>query len=118
MAKGTEPQLLPRLRVVDGETIILGPGKADLLDAIRRHGSLRDAADELGMSYMRAWRLTQTMNAAFRQPVVLLSRGGRTHGGAELTAIGREALELYRAMEADTLRAPRTAWKGLKRLLR
>ena len=118
MARRTEPQLLPRLRVIDGETIVLGPGKADLLDAIERHGSLRDAADEIGMSYMRAWRLVQTMNAAFREPVVVLSRGGRTHGGAELTDIGRQALDLYRAMEADTRRATRTAWKELRKLLR
>ena len=118
MAKGHEPRLLPRLRVLDGETIVLGPGKADLLDAIERQGSLRDAADQIGMSYMRAWRLIQTMNAAFREPVVLLRRGGRTHGGAALTAGGREALDLYRAMEANSLRATRTAWRRLRKLLR
>jgi molybdate transport system regulatory protein len=118
MAKASGPRLLPRLRVIDGETIVLGPGKADLLDAVERLGSLRDAADEIGMSYMRAWRLTKTMNAAFSQPVVVLSRGGTTHGGAELTPLGREALALYRSMEAETLRATRTAWKGLRKLLR
>jgi len=118
MARGNEPRLLPRLRVLQGETIVLGPGKADLLEAIARHGSLREAAGEIGMSYMRGWRLVQTMNAAFRQPVVILSRGGRAHGGAELTAVGREALALYRAMESEALRATRTAWKGLRKLLR
>lgn len=118
MAKANDPRLLPRLRVVDRETIVLGPGKADLLQAIEHHASLRHAAGDIGMSYMRAWRLIQTMNAAFREPVVLLSRGGRMHGGAELTEVGREALTLYRAMERDALRATRTGWKALRKLLR
>ncbi len=118
MARGNEPRLLPRLRVLQGETIVLGPGKADLLEAIARHGSLREAAGEIGMSYMRGWRLVQTMNAAFRQPVVILSRGGRAHGGAELTALGHQALNLYRSMEVETLHATRTSWKALRRLLR
>jgi molybdate transport system regulatory protein len=118
MAKRNEPRLLPRLRVVDGETIILGPGKADLLAAIESLGSLRDAAEAVGMSYMRAWRLIQTMNEEFREPVVLLTRGGTSHGGTELTATGREALELYRTMEGETLRATAAAWKRLRKLLR
>lgn len=42
----------PRIRVVrdDDSTIVLGPGKADLLDAIARTGSIRAAAEQLGMS--------------------------------------------------------------------
>jgi len=39
-----KPSLKPRIRVTRGEEILLGPGKADLLDAIRRRGSLRDAS--------------------------------------------------------------------------
>ena len=42
-------------------TVVLGPGKADLLEAIAHHGTVRDAAAELGMSYMRAWKLVQTI---------------------------------------------------------
>ncbi|MGH8717510.1 MAG: winged helix-turn-helix domain-containing protein, partial [Burkholderiales bacterium] len=35
----------------------MGPGKADLLEAIERHGSISAAAREMGMSYRRAWML-------------------------------------------------------------
>src|SRR5436190_3906502 len=52
-------RLRPRLRVLRGQEIVLGPGKADLLDAIARTGELRRAAGELNMSYMRAWKLVQ-----------------------------------------------------------
>jgi molybdate transport system regulatory protein len=110
-------RLAPRLRIVHKETVVLGPGKADLLEAIARHGTVRDAASELGMSYMRAWKLVQTMNNGFREPVVILHRGGSERGGAELTPTGREVLRLYRAMEAESLRATKKAWEALLKLL-
>ncbi|MCM3878394.1 MAG: molybdenum-binding transcriptional regulator, partial [Thermoanaerobaculia bacterium] len=56
----------PRIRVMGGTEILLGPGKADLLEAVRDTGSLRQASAGLGMSYMRAWQLVKTMNGAFR----------------------------------------------------
>jgi len=99
-------------------TIALGPGKADLLAAIRDHGSIADAARSLGMSYMRAWSLVQTMNGAFREPLVATGRGGATQGGAQLTANGRLALRLYRAMERDSRRAAAPHWRRLRALLR
>jgi len=113
-----KPLLKPRLRVVRGAEILLGPGKADLLSAIGRHGSLRAAARELGMSYMRAWSLVRTMNGAFREPVVAASRGGAGHGGATLTLTGARVLALYRAMEKASLAATAADWRRLSRLLK
>ncbi len=118
MAKERNPHLLLRLRVVDAESIPLGPGKADLLDAIDRHKTVRDAAAELGMSYMRAWKLVQTMNDGFREPLVVLHRGGSERGGAELSDTGKEALRLYRAMESEARDATKRTWRKLQKLLR
>jgi hypothetical protein len=64
----------PRLRVLCGDDIALGPGKAELLEAIDQTGSLAAAAKRLGMSYMRAWSLLQTMNHCFKSPVVKAAR--------------------------------------------
>lgn len=110
--------LKPRLRLVRGGTILLGPGKADLLEAVRDTGSLRRAAAALDMSYMRAWQLVKTMNTAFRDPLVTLARGGARHGGATLTPLGARVLALYRAMErrCETATSPQAA--TLKRFLR
>ena len=108
----------PRIRVVDDEgTIVIGPGKADLLDAIARTGSIRAAAGELGMSYMRAWTLVRTMNAAFRSPLVEKERGGSDQGGAQLSDRGRKVLELYRSMEERAEAAIAGEWKKLRREL-
>ena len=108
----------PRIRIVDDEgTIVLGPGKADLLDAIARTGSIRAAASELDMSYMRAWTLVKTRNAAFRSPLVEKERGGAAQGGAQLTASGKKVLQLYRKMEQNAARAAEPMWKKMKEQL-
>jgi molybdate transport system regulatory protein len=103
---------------VRGGTILLGPGKADLLEAVRDSGSLRAAATALGMSYMRAWQLVKTMNAAFEEPLVTLARGGARHGGAALTPAGAKVLALYREMERKCSDAVSGDAGRLKRLLR
>ena len=102
---------------VEPEALLVGPGMVELLEAIRRSGSLRAAATELQMSYMHAWGLVRTMNRGFRDPIVELSRGGAARGGARLSARGEEVLALYREMEAEALRAVATHWKRLNRLL-
>jgi molybdate transport system regulatory protein len=116
-AAGPPYRLRSRLRVLRGKDIVLGPGKADLLDAIAQTGELRAAAKELSMSYMRAWKLLQMMNTAFREPLVATERGGARHGSAVLTGTGRKVLALYRQMERSSLRASGPAWLRLRRLL-
>jgi molybdate transport system regulatory protein len=111
--------LRPRIRIVgENGTIVMGPGKADLLDAIGRTGSIRAAAEELGMSYMRAWTLIRVMNAAFRSPLVEKERGGSAQGGAQLTPRGEDVLRLYRQMEEKATRAVGQEWERMRRELR
>jgi molybdate transport system regulatory protein len=111
-------RLVPRIRVVADDTIVLGPGKADLLAAIARAGTLRDAAAEMGMSYMRAWKLVHIMNEAFREPLIAMTRGGTEGGRAELTRAGRAVLKLYRRIERESVAATRESWKSLRTMLR
>ncbi len=89
----------PRLRILMGEAIAVGPGKADLLAAIAAEGSISAAARAMGMSYRRAWLLVEELNRVFVGPVVVSETGGRRGGGAVLTALGHEILRRYRAME-------------------
>ena len=62
-----------RLRVHFAPDIVLGPGKADLLDGIRETGSISAAGRRMDMSYRRAWNLVDTLNRYFQQPVVATS---------------------------------------------
>lgn len=105
------------MRVQCGAEVALGPGKADLLALVGETGSIREAAGRMGMSYMRAWTLIKTMNACFREPVVVAQRGGSRHGGAALTRTGRTALGLYRKLEVQSLRACAGTWRKMRKLL-
>ena len=109
--------LRPRLRVLCGGEIALGPGRVDLLELIGELGSLRAAAEEMEMSYMRAWSLVKSLNSWFREPLVEVARGGSHGGGATLTKAGREVVLLYRGIERDSERAAQRSWKELRKLL-
>ncbi len=91
-----------KFRIHFGTEIAIGPGKADLLEAIRDTGSISSAARQLKMSYKRAWNLTDTMNRCFREPLVDTATGGGGGGGARLTAFGAQVLKHYRSMEKRT----------------
>lgn len=93
------PTPTPRLRILLGRSIAIGPGKAALLGLIDDTGSISAAAREMGMSYRRAWTLVETMNKAFREPLVAAATGGKGGGGASVTPFGQEALRRYRTME-------------------
>jgi molybdate transport system regulatory protein len=89
-----------RLRILFGPRAMLGPGKAELLEHIRDTGSITAAGARMGMSYKRAWGLVETLNATFREPVVITVRGGAKGGGAQLTGTGQAVLTHYRRIEA------------------
>jgi len=79
----------------------MGPGKADLLDAIAQHGSISAAGRALGMSYRRAWLLVDQMNRCFAEPLVETRAGGGRQAGAHLSPLGEAALAAYRALAAQ-----------------
>jgi len=110
--------MVPRIRIVYGREVALGPGKAELLEHIAETGSLRKAAAAMDMSYMRAWTLVRTMNHCFRKPVVELTRGGASGGSATVTDAGKKILAVYRRMEAKSFRATNALQKELLRHLK
>jgi molybdate transport system regulatory protein len=89
-----------RLRLTFDNGLVLGPGKADLLQGIAEEGSISAAGRRMKMSYKRAWMLVEAMNAAFVSPLVESSRGGQKGGGASLTAAGEAVLAEFRSLEA------------------
>ena len=107
-----------RIRVLFGSAYAIGPGKADLLQAIEQSGSISAAARSMGMSYRRAWLLVDTMNQCFREPVVDTATGGKGGGGAQITAFGRAVLRCYRAMESDAEASIARIMPDFSRLLR
>ena len=83
-----------------GDELAMGPGKADLLEAIDREGSISAAGRAMGMSYRRSWLLVDGMNRCWREKLVETVAGGGHGRGASLTPMGRAVLTAYRALEA------------------
>ena len=77
----------------------MGPGKADLLEAIQREGSISAAGRALGMSYRRSWMLVDTMNRCWKEPLVEAVAGGGRDRGARGTDFGSAVLQAYRDLE-------------------
>ncbi len=99
------PNIQFKIRITSGALTVMGPGKADLLDAIDACGSISAAAKQMKMSYRRAWELVDVMNKCFTEPLVLSSPGGVHGGGAQLTAFGRDILKSYRDLVAKSEQA-------------
>ena len=95
---GRYPGLM--LRVLDRGERVMGPGKAALIRRIDETGSISAAARAMGMSYRRAWQLVEALNESFSRPVVLTAIGGRSGGGAQVTAFGRKLVREYHRMES------------------
>lgn len=110
--RGSAP-LSIRLRL--GGAARIGPGKVALLEAIARSGRLNDAAQAMGMSARRAWLLVDSLNQAFDPPLVQTEADG---SGMQLTALGLELIEAYRAVEQATAEAVVQRFGGLEARLR
>lgn len=88
-----------KAQFICGTELAIGPGKADLLDAIAATGSISAAGRRLGLSYRRAWLMVDVMNRCWRSPLVATAHGGAHGGGARLTALGESVAQRYRVLE-------------------
>ena len=69
--------------------VVLGSGKAALLLAVDRFGSIQRAADEFGMSYRHAWGAIKKIEQRAGFKIVDTKLGGKEGGGARLTPNGK-----------------------------
>jgi molybdate transport system regulatory protein len=106
-----------RPRLFLGSELLVGPGKIDLLRAVRETGSISAAARATGMGYKRAWILLDELREACGHEVVSSTAGGSGGGGAEVTGFGASLIGYYGAIEAACAEAAAPHLKKLRRLL-
>ena len=108
-----------KIQIACGDGLAMGPGKADLLEAIITEGSISGAGRALGMSYRRAWLLVDEMNRCFDPVLVDTLKGGGLERGAKVSATGLAVLEAYREMEREAAAiAERPAYARLRTHIR
>jgi molybdate transport system regulatory protein len=89
-----------RIWLEGAEGTFLGHGRVVLLERIREHGSLAQAARSMEMSYKHAWDLLDSMNRQAGCKLVETCRGGKHGGGASLTPAGVKAIALFKHYHA------------------
>lgn len=112
------PEVRFRMRIRSGDAVALGPGKVELLEAVREHGSISAAARSLGMSYRRAWLLIDELNRSLKAPATHSEQGGQSGGGCTLTPVGENIIRLYRNVEVEAQRSCAKQIAELTRMIR
>lgn len=77
----------------------LGKGRVELLERIKKTGSISNAASEMKMSYRQAWQMVKEMNERAKSVVVEKQLGGKNGGGATVTEAGEKAIAQFHLFE-------------------
>lgn len=102
------------LRIDLDSDVRIGPGKIQLLEAIKANGSISAAGRAMDMSYKRAWDLVDEINTICGRAAVERQTGGKHGGGAALTPFGVSLVERYRRIEKAAEAAARKDLMALK----
>lgn len=84
--------------------VFINPLKTQLLQEIRKNGSLSGAAKEMEISYQHVWTMIDEMNRSAPSPLVLKQRGGANGGGTAISAYGERMLREYLIIQAEILK--------------
>jgi len=73
-----------------------GDGPLDILHRVERTGSLRQAAEEINMSYSQAWNLMKDLEKRLGFDLLRRKVGGEKGGGSEITEEARELMMKFK----------------------
>ena len=88
-----------KLWIEENDKPVFGSGRKALLEAIERNGSINRAAQEMQMSYRKAWGALRAMEERLGVKLIERQTGGKDGGGAVLTEEARMLLKKYEALE-------------------
>jgi molybdate transport system regulatory protein len=86
--------------------------RLQLLVLVAETGSLAEAAQQMGLSYRRAWGKVKELERNLRLPLVQSSAGGAGGGHTEITPEGRELLRRYAQFQQQAEAAVREAYRA------
>lgn len=82
----------------DGK-LLVGRDRIKVLEAVAEHKSISKAAKAVGFSYKAAWDAVTAINNLLPSPAFVTKAGGRSGGGAEVTAEGLKLIETFHKLE-------------------
>ena len=98
----SKPHPAFKLWMETDEGYVFGPGVYRLLKTIKKTGTLKEASQELGMSYRYAWGLIKKAEAKLGESLIDASKGGRFGGGSSvITLLGEGFIEDFERIQAQ-----------------
>lgn len=89
MSNMSEPRPASKIWLETDEGYVFGPGVYNLLKAIKKTGTLKEASQSLDMSYRYAWGLIKNAEEKLGAPLIEASKGGKHGGGSSrITDLG------------------------------
>jgi molybdate transport system regulatory protein len=82
---------------VKGENIFWGSGMMELLELIKKCGSLKQACEQMQMSYSKGYRIIKAAEAELGFPILYREKGGLQGGGSVLTPEGEKFADCYQS---------------------
>lgn len=82
----------------DGK-LLIGRDRIKVLEAVAEHKSISKAAKAVGFSYKAAWDAVSAINNLLPSPAFVTKAGGKSGGGAEVTAEGLKLIETFHKIE-------------------
>jgi molybdate transport system regulatory protein len=86
---------------LDNNGKAFGDGPRELLKRVETTHSLHQAADQMGMSYSKAWRMIGAMEKRLGFTLIERKVGGPSGGGSRVTIEGKELIRRYGLFQKD-----------------
>ena len=96
----TNKKKLIKIRIQIKNEFYIGPGKIFLLEKIGEKGSISKAAESIGLSYKKAWKLIDELNRHSSKKLVYAKSGGKGVRGSQLTNEGKTFIKIFRNIES------------------
>ena len=96
---------------LENEGKAFGEGPYELLKRVEETNSLHEAAQQMGMSYSKAWKLIQMMEKKLGFMPLDKKIGGFAGGGSRLTPKGKAFLRRYEGFKKEAREAVERVYK-------
>ncbi len=83
----------------DFRNLIFGDGKTQVLELIDETGSIKEAAERVGMNYKKAWNHVKILQENVADELVIANKG--SGGGTKLTPKAKELIETYKQLRDE-----------------
>ena len=109
----SEPRPVSKIWLETDEGYVFGPGVYNLLKAIREKGTLKEASQQLDMSYRYAWDLISSAENYLGKILIERHAGGTDGGGSVLSAEGKQMLDIFEKLNTQVARYSDECFSGL-----